>query len=325
MFSDTDYHLLPSSPCIDTGNPDPVYNDHDGTRNDMGIYGGPYASSIYVNPGESIQAAIDSTDFDMIVNVLAGTYAEDIEMKDGMDLVGESAATTIIEGNIVCLESDNTIENFTIIYDEGEYANFTNPNYADWQILTDAGITAVDSEITVRNCIIYPDLAGGTKSPFGKGIQIWNLYGSTAKAPTIDNNLIIHCDMGIYYYSQAFGGDLAGTIQNSTLDANKYGIVLRMHNENPLIQNNIISNSLDGIHITYEDGSLLTDRLVNITNNCIFIQDPDGATVWCDETQSEQTPTGIGNIFEDPLYTAPWDLDYYPDNTNCADMGYREP
>ena len=36
-----DYHLSPGSPCIDAGNPDPQYNDPDGSRNDMGAYGGP--------------------------------------------------------------------------------------------------------------------------------------------------------------------------------------------------------------------------------------------------------------------------------------------
>ena len=36
-----DFHLLPQSPCIDAGNPDPDFNDPDGSRNDMGIYGGP--------------------------------------------------------------------------------------------------------------------------------------------------------------------------------------------------------------------------------------------------------------------------------------------
>jgi hypothetical protein len=33
-----DYHLQENSPCIDAGNPDPQYNDPDGTRNDMGAY-----------------------------------------------------------------------------------------------------------------------------------------------------------------------------------------------------------------------------------------------------------------------------------------------
>ncbi len=35
---DGDLHLQPNSPCIDAGNPDPQYNDPDGTRNDMGAY-----------------------------------------------------------------------------------------------------------------------------------------------------------------------------------------------------------------------------------------------------------------------------------------------
>jgi len=35
------YHINHSSPCSDTGNPDPMYNDYDGSRNDMGAFGGP--------------------------------------------------------------------------------------------------------------------------------------------------------------------------------------------------------------------------------------------------------------------------------------------
>jgi hypothetical protein len=48
LYVDTtagDYHLGPGSPCIDYGNPAPEYNDPDGTRNDMGAYGGPGAAS----------------------------------------------------------------------------------------------------------------------------------------------------------------------------------------------------------------------------------------------------------------------------------------
>jgi len=41
QFSYDLYHLYSSSPCIDTGNPAPEFNDVDGTRNDMGAYGGP--------------------------------------------------------------------------------------------------------------------------------------------------------------------------------------------------------------------------------------------------------------------------------------------
>jgi hypothetical protein len=40
--SDEDLHLQSTSPCIDAGNP--AYSDPDGSRSDMGAYGGPYAT-----------------------------------------------------------------------------------------------------------------------------------------------------------------------------------------------------------------------------------------------------------------------------------------
>jgi len=49
FMSEEDFHLSPLSPCIDAGNPDPVYNDKcfppsmGAQLNDMGAYGGPGA------------------------------------------------------------------------------------------------------------------------------------------------------------------------------------------------------------------------------------------------------------------------------------------
>jgi len=40
LFADTLYHLGTGSPCIDSGDPATACNDSDGTRNDMGRYGG---------------------------------------------------------------------------------------------------------------------------------------------------------------------------------------------------------------------------------------------------------------------------------------------
>ena len=41
FFSETDFRLSQSSPCINSGNSDASYNDSDGSRNDQGAYGGP--------------------------------------------------------------------------------------------------------------------------------------------------------------------------------------------------------------------------------------------------------------------------------------------
>ena len=41
---DDDFHLVAGSPCEDAGNPFADYEDVDGSRNDMGAFGGPYGS-----------------------------------------------------------------------------------------------------------------------------------------------------------------------------------------------------------------------------------------------------------------------------------------
>ena len=41
FISEDDLHLFELSPCINSGNPSPEFNDADGSRNDQGAYGGP--------------------------------------------------------------------------------------------------------------------------------------------------------------------------------------------------------------------------------------------------------------------------------------------
>ncbi len=47
LFVDTtNWHLKLNSPCVNAGDPGPAFNDLDGTRNDMGIDGGPYGTLV---------------------------------------------------------------------------------------------------------------------------------------------------------------------------------------------------------------------------------------------------------------------------------------
>jgi len=43
-FANDDWHLQSTSPCVDSGTPGSSSYDTDGTRNDMGAYGGPYGT-----------------------------------------------------------------------------------------------------------------------------------------------------------------------------------------------------------------------------------------------------------------------------------------
>lgn len=53
------FRLSSISPCINSGNPDEKYNDLDGTRNDIGAYGGPYADLTQLS-SEGTSLRIDS-------------------------------------------------------------------------------------------------------------------------------------------------------------------------------------------------------------------------------------------------------------------------
>lgn len=61
--SENDYHLRSDSPCIDAGDPGPIYNDPDGSRNDMGVFPSisrPQTSSLVIGaPQESLHITND--------------------------------------------------------------------------------------------------------------------------------------------------------------------------------------------------------------------------------------------------------------------------
>ena len=53
-----DFRLLPDSPCKDAGNPDPIFNDLDGSRNDIGMSGGPdLDTTFFGNQGVTLSIA----------------------------------------------------------------------------------------------------------------------------------------------------------------------------------------------------------------------------------------------------------------------------
>ena len=241
-----------------------------------------YIPSTEVYPGESVQTAIDDPGSLPVIYVHDGAYTEDIYMKTGKALIGEPGLKTIIKGRIIFKEADTSIQTFTIEYPEQIFIDFTSEDgyYQNLKVLADGAVTAINSEIAVKGCLIKPDPAIFGANKFGKGIQVWNLYGNPDITPLIENCEISNTDTGIYLYSQDFGGAILGEIKNNMLDNNKYGITLRMHKEKPLIQDNEITNSIHGIHINYEDGALLQERLNNIVNNTFSGNADD---IWCDE------------------------------------------
>ena len=109
-----------------------------------------FSADIYVNPGESIQAAIDAAVYGDTVHVAAGTYVEAITLKNGVAVIGVDRNTTIIDGNdFTAVRSDNcdtntVLEGFTITDGFGTFID---------NVPVGGGMLNMSSHPTVSNCI----------------------------------------------------------------------------------------------------------------------------------------------------------------------------
>lgn len=98
------YKLADGSPCIDAGDPDPMYNDPDLSRNDMGAIPGAHGPLVQSDTlrvpldRPSIQAAVNDVTWGGTVLVAPGTYSERVTIGGKpVSIVSDSgAATTII-------------------------------------------------------------------------------------------------------------------------------------------------------------------------------------------------------------------------------------
>ena len=106
-----DLHLHPGSGLIDAGHPDEAFNDTDGTRSDIGAYGGPFADTAYAQDTDgdtmpdgwesahglepSINDAAYDADGDGLINLIeyqAGLLPEQADTDGDMVSDGEEVA-----------------------------------------------------------------------------------------------------------------------------------------------------------------------------------------------------------------------------------------
>jgi len=249
------------------------------------------ATTYYVNPGESIQTAIDSASYLDTVQVAAGTYIENITLKNGVALVGAGAASTTIDPN------DGTVIMAAGCDPNTRLSGFTITGAAG--ATYGGGMSNVYSSVIITNCAFI-----GNSATFGGAMR--NLRSD----PNVINCIFSgnSADMGGAMHNiQSSSPTITNCTFSGNVATNTYGGAMRNHNSTAKITNCIfwqntaataddeISNSGSTPIISHSDiagcggsagwdTSFGTDGGGNIDLDPMFVLDPNaGGDGWGDD------------------------------------------
>ncbi len=273
----TDNSLSEFSPCIDTGDPDPLYNDFDGSRNDMG--GIEYDSShVPVNPSTiyvpadyiTIQGAIVAANNTDTIIVSPGVYFE------SLDFMGKSITVKSSDGPIT-----TTITNAPDV----NLVTFTNNENSASVI---EGFTFDGGRIAVlcenAGPTIRFNLLKNQNIPDWGAISLGgNDYATEGNSPAvIYNNTIVNCaNGGISTFST-----VSPIIKNNII-ANNFHYAIHRQGSGTVAQPELSYNNMFGNSINYQEiadtgiGTISEDPVFNVNytlsalSPCIDAGDPD--------------------------------------------------
>lgn len=277
-------------------------------------------ATLVVNPGESIQAAIDRCDPGDRVFVRPGTYNEDISLKSDVDVIGSGHAFTTIEGTgggdvVWAFKVSNArLEGFTI--------RNSGPGSSD------AGVKIYGGDLLLNNNRILDNNDGvyvyGNSSAIirnnivtanGENGNGWLNYGIIVlhATPLIANN-IVHLNIGVGMYIA--WADSAGTqIINNTIVENEDSGIWCYQVSDVVIKNNISVANMTGFSASHSSVPLLT-----------FNNSWGNTGLDYDSQSGGSAAPGVGSISDDPAFATTGEALYALDEGSpCIDAGDPHP
>ena len=210
------------------------------------------ATTHYVIPGGSIQAAVTAANPGDTIIVHDGTYTENIDINKRLTIRSENGSANCF---VNALDQNDHV--FYVTADWVNISGFTVQNATDdWK----AGIylTNVDhctiSENTASNNIygigLYSSsdniLTGNTFSNNSRSIYLYDSSNNTLTSNTASNNYF-----GIWQWSSSNNN----TITNNTVSNNTYGFRLGYSSNNTLMGNIVNSNSWYGFYLSFSSNN----------------------------------------------------------------------
>jgi len=206
------------------------------------------AATLVVNPGDSIQAAINSASDGDVIKITAGTFNEQLTINGftGLTIIGAGQGQTIISGSglgaidlIIITNSSKitfkgcTVDGFGVINNGFALAFGVNVTIFDCNVgnMVTAGISSLFSNrVTIKNCLLHNNVTDA--------VVIVGNYNSTVTSSVIENN-----GNGIHIFSCHNSLVVKNTISgNSAIGMNVENV------QNTLVkQNSITGNGTRGI------------------------------------------------------------------------------
>jgi len=267
----------------------------------------------------TIQAAIDDCNDGDTVVVAAGTYYENIRMKDGVTVKGAGANVTTIDGGanghvVVFNLASGTISGFTITnsgndpgYSAGIFTsqctvvvkdNIIVNNHYGITISSSSNATVIGNEI-VNNSGLAAIKVSDSDAGIANNVIAYNsgrgIYCSDSSPSIISNTITHNSSFGILCNPES-----TQVIANNIITHNEYGIFALGGSESPLplleiFHNDVWNNSM--ANYWYEWGTVCIPE----DPHCV----PDG------ESEPFEPQPGTGEISQDPLFVTGPLGDYY--------------
>ena len=202
----------------------------------------------YVNPGESIQAAVDAASSGDTIMVEDGTYIEHLELNKQLTLIG--IGYPVVDGN-------GAASTITISADEVTLRGFTVINCGGYWDAPPAGGIQLNN---AQRCYITDNEVHDNNA---NGIALVN-----SNHNTVIGNICWGNVNGIYMWSQSPLTSSNNTLQDNACYQNtRYGIYLWSYvfltyttQDNELISNNCYLNNLGGIYIGKSPDNIIAEN-----------------------------------------------------------------
>jgi len=218
-------------------------------------------TTLQVEPGESIQAVIERAAPGATIELLRGTWQENLKIKKSITLTGAGEGKTIIVGKeagypVIWVTSSQTasvtIQGVTITGAHGESCADGEKKLCAHGILAQG-----DVSLTITDSLIAGNVLHG-------------LYADNSVQVVVSNSIFSENYVGIWLTSFAYG-----EITNTNLSKNNLGMIIAEHAQARIVNSTVAESNQDGIVISDSAQVMLSgNTIVNNTFRGIVINTP---------------------------------------------------